>query len=347
MSKYFIYYPSSEAINPFIRILSKELEKQGWIENKDANVWMNMRSIIRHRISIRVLYFHWPETFWRSNRYTISLVKSFFFIFHVYIWKIFGYKLVFSAHNVLPHFGKVRVKHELIMRKFIVKRFDLIIGHSYNTLFDLTDQICKPNNYVLALHGLYENIKEPEFKIGPTVKLFISYSSNEYKGINHFFSQLLSFDIKELRGLEFIIAGNIPDDLITQLSNHKIIFRLITSDASRNSVLNEAELENSILLSDFVILPYKKITNSGFYFLAITLGKGVLASNIPFFRLHSHEQTLLHYNTENSISLLKQLQKIKSGWRPNSLILKELQSKYSWECSAKLISYSLDHLIDV
>ena len=345
MSKYFISYPSSKALNPFIKILNNELKEYAWLECQTENVWMNLSAIIKNRNIIDVLYFHWPETFWRSSHKIISYIKSVLFILHVYLWKKMGYKLVFSAHNIIPHFGKVNFRHERYMRKFIIKKFHLVIGHSYNTYQELTEKIGEPRNYVLALHGLYDNIREPQKRKGSYNKLFISYSDHDYKGVKDFLNLLLSLKKEDRHHIQFLITGNIPEALLDRLSKNGVNYQHIKSKEDNSYFLTEEELEDVISQSDIMVMPYKNITNSGFYFMALTMGKGVLAADLPFFRMHSHPETILLYEYNNAQSLTEQFQKIQNGWYPDSDILKTVRNRFSWKNSAKVIAINFQNIL--
>jgi glycosyltransferase involved in cell wall biosynthesis len=47
--------------------------------------------------------------------------------------------------------------------------------------------------------------------------------------------------------------------------------------------LSEQEFADYIAASDLVLLPYRKVTGSGIALAALTLGRGVIASDLPFF----------------------------------------------------------------
>ena len=49
-------------------------------------------------------------------------------------------------------------------------------------------------------------------------------------------------------------------------------------------VLTNAEFSDAVAASDAVLLPYHAVTGSGVLFAAWTLGAGVIASDLPFFR---------------------------------------------------------------
>ena len=343
-NRYFISYPSSEATNHFIKLLNNELKKGGWIESSD-NVWRNIFLSIKNRKKNQIIYFHWPETFWRHKSLIISCLKSIVFICHVVFWKIIGYKLVFSAHNVLPHYGKTHFKLELFMRRYIIFTFDLVVGHSYNTFKDLISTVGYPRKYVLCLHGIYAQPQVPRLNTANIErKLFLPYSSHEYKGTETFLVQFSSLNKDILTNIELVISGNVPNSIKKMLQHRAIRYKIIES-ANGSYFLSENELRRVISICDMVVLPYKEITNSGFFFMALTMGKGIIATDLPFFRLHGDAQMQLLFDIESLKSLSEKIGLINQGWIPNADILKELQIKYSWAKSAKILAQKFNEIL--
>jgi beta-1,4-mannosyltransferase len=350
---HFISYPSSNSVNPFIRLLNDALASKGYQEVKDINLLYSFKNALKYRDNVKILHFHWPESLWRTNYFLLSIIKSIRFIIAVYFLRSLGYKLVFSAHNVIPHFGKINVGLEKRMRRFILKHFDLTIGHSYLTYQELKSTYnIKPRNYVLALHGLYYNYLSLSGKHydniarSEKIKLYLQYSKNEYKGSARFLDLFgeLPQDIKS--NFCLVLSGDKNSDITKKISENGITYVWIDEETQNKGYLSDEELVGIIKAVDFVVLPYKKITTSGAYFLALTFNKKVLATNLPFFKAHSTEQIAVLYDGSLH-SLQAGLKRVIDEWPAPDIgkQLDQFKQQFSWDQSANNIAQAYGELI--
>ena len=291
---------------------------------------------------------HWPEGFWRSDYTFICYIKAlFWFIPIVYIAKLMGYKWVFSSHNVIPHYKVRSLFLERLMRLFILKKFDLVIGLAYNTKSDLELAFgTSGKRYVLALHGIYNRDIESnnqialrkELQIPKSAKIILSINSlgRQNKGID---GLLKGWEKLENKGdIHLLITGEKPTGY-NKLKNDKN-FHFI------EGYIPDDYLKRIFNCVDFMLFNYKNITTSGMYFMTITYGLASIAPNLPFFKLHSSDKTTLFfdYNVSLSSQMKKIFKKINNGWEPDLDEFDKLRVKYNTKSSAEEISkafYSL------
>ena len=71
--------------------------------------------------------------------------------------------------------------------------------------------------------------------------------------------------------------------------------------------LSTQEFSDVINASEAVLLPYRKITGSGAFMSAMTLGRGVIASDLPYFRemLDGHAHAVCLFEAGNETALAK------------------------------------------
>lgn len=344
--KRFISYPSSLAENPCIKLLNDQLECHGWKEELSINLWLAPVKSIRLRKFIQIIHFHWPESFWRTKSIYFSLIKCLVFILQIKFWQYLGYKLSFSAHNVLPHYGKINYPLERMMRRFIVRHFDVVIGHSFNALGDLKSVLgIEPGNYTLGLHGVYENFKlyvkplaTKEVDGDKLVRLHLACSEHAYKGTSNFIRLFCSLPGDVINNFTLVLTGKVSEDELKILAEKDVDYEYVTGGASRNTFLTNKELADVINGVDHVVLPYEDITTSGAYFLALTFMKGVVATKLDFFQLHSFPDTCLLYEPGDPSSLESVLRELAANWRPNTDRLVELNERFNWKDSAMQIS---------
>jgi beta-1,4-mannosyltransferase len=349
--KKFISYPSKEALNPFIRILNGHMQSYGW-EECFYDVWRKPLRLYKLRKEIQLVHFHWPETFWRSENKWISFIKGMFFMLYIRYMKGLGIKTSFSVHNVLPHYKPGNMWFEKIMRRWIIKNFDLTIGHALNTREEIVKKLnVSPVSYLEALHGIYEGHYGPAglqvqarkaFGIPIDKKvILLSVSHHPYKGTNLFIEQWLA----NAPNLFLLIVGKPSVEMEKEILKVKHV-KVIAEDSNGIAgFISEKTLAEAYNACDFVALPYKEITTSGAFFLALTFDKPIIAPDLSFFKLHTADGStaLLYDHVKRDISGV--LRNIESGWEPDTDQLAKLKQKYSWKDSAKSIAALYDSLI--
>lgn len=262
--------------------------------------------------------------------------------------KILGYKLIWSAHNKLPH--KYRsFQLEIFLRKFIVRNFNLIIGHSSNTYTDLKSIIPFDfsKKYVLAQHGFYEDVyKAANVITRETIRIpenriviLLKASSEPHHGTDAALSYIKNNKIDNT--FHFLIFGKVPDYYRAELAETGIV-------SFYNGVVNETEMADLLNISDFFLLPYIAITTSGFYFLAMTFHKPVIAPRINFFVENSLPGTVLLYPPAGFDKGLNAIfdDIILNKWQKSEADFIALEKQYNWELSSKKITEAYQNAIN-
>jgi len=187
-------------------------------------------------------------------------------------------KIVFTAHNVLPHDSGDKYKK---IYKKIYDNLDGIIVHTEKTKEELISQLRVQNNNIFVIpHGLlnhgelrnkYEEYEETQLEKCINIS-FIGHL-NHYKGIDLLIDAWNNSSVlKESSRVKLTIAGKGKIDFkgIEKLKNTKII----------NKFLDEEELDSIIKGTDVVVLPYRKISQSGVLLSILNEKKAVIVSNV-------------------------------------------------------------------
>lgn len=198
--------------------------------------------------------------------------------------KILGYKLVWTAHNVLPHESVfVNNNLELKARKYLIALADLVITHSESTIKELTKFGLCPKMYKIIPHGSYIGVYENKIS-QDTARKILNLTKNS-------FVYLFFGNIREYKGLDgllevyskirthntnLIIAGVCRDPKLRQLLNNCSDKSIIWHDGT----VSNNDLQIYFNASDVVVLPFKKITTSGSSLLALSFGKAVIAPSM-------------------------------------------------------------------
>ena len=349
MKNYYRPFPFTQNENLYIDILCKFLKNESW-HPINFKFW-NPISVFRNRNNCKIITMHWPEGFWRSKALLKCYIKAAWFIFIFFIAKLCGYKWVFYAHNIVPHYSVKSVFLERLMRKFILRSFDLVLGVSLNTKNDLKLAFgTEGKKYELCMHGAYVdsykiNISRDEFRkkfnIDQNAKIILVMNNQSKKRTNRQVNEIIDswLNLKNSYNVNLLMTGDKPkrmDDLIEKGNFYFIEGRI------KDELLGD--LFNSV---DFLFLNYSHITTSGMFFLSIAFDLPTIVPNLPFFKLQANSKTTLFFNYHYPLKLQLNniIQIIEDGWEPdlNEFII--MREKYNFEQSAKINANAFQSII--
>ena len=262
-------------------------------------------------------------------------------------------KLVYTAHNVLPH---EKSKIDYYLKSLVYRNSHAIIVHSAFIRNKLIDNFKDINNKVMIIpHGNFDIylpskiISQNEIRRGlnftqkDDIILFFGFI-REYKGLDVL---LKSFNIACINNpnLKMLIAG-MP--FSTELEERYL--QMIHDSEYQDRIsyyfdyVPKDDIVNYFIASDVVILPYKEIDHSGIIHLAYTFSRPVIATNVGDFSEVVQENKsgfILRNNTAEELAKVINLSfKDKKNLVEMGLNAKRLStSKYSWkDISLKTIS---------
>lgn len=257
-----------------------------WAPSKESNA-SKIKKIIDYPISLirifllikfdRKCIVHFQ--FFRRN------FDAYFFV----LLSILGVKVIYTAHNILPHEKR---KLDLFRFSLVYKSATRIIVHSKFIKHKLINNFAINSEKIKIIpHGNFDNYL-PDVSISKEVakeKLGISKSDRvilffgfirEYKGLDLL---LDAFEIanKQNDRLVLLIAGSIDSNL-KNLYEQKI-FKLKDNVKSYFRFIENEEIPFFFSAADLVILPYKDIDHSGIIHLAYSFSKPVIGTNVGDF----------------------------------------------------------------
>lgn len=194
-----------------------------------------------------------------------------------------NFRVVFTAHNILPH--NSGTKYAKIFSK-IYKELDAIIVHSEVTKDELIKDLNTPKEKVHIIpHGLFDisNIEEVEIdncmqdyksELSLEGKIVFSLMGNltKYKGIELLKESWDHGGFYKNQKVHLIIAGKGEKEIVKGFES----FENVTVYNYSVSDLNFVSL---IRLSNFVLFPYLKISQSGLLFTVLKQKRKVIVSN--------------------------------------------------------------------
>jgi glycosyltransferase involved in cell wall biosynthesis len=236
-----------------------------------------------------VLHLHWVYPLWREGRWAglipglrvrrgLALLEGI---------RATGAPLIWTVHNVKPHDGYRRGEQSAYARLHALA--DLRVFHSQSAMAEAHALGGQGRGETLVLpHGNYQGAFPPPAPdaevraregIPQGARLLLCLGQvREYKGFD--------VAVRAARTLErdachLVVAGRPIDHSarrLEELASGAGNVRLILEELPAQRV---ADL---LAAADVVLLPYRAITGSGMFLHALTAGRGVVASDLPYFR---------------------------------------------------------------
>ncbi len=264
--------------------------------------------------------------------------------FYVAFLKMMGIRIVYTAHNIVPHEG---TSLDRWLKALVYRSAHAIIVHSNYIKKALLEAFPMPADKIHVIpHGNFDHYlpKEPLSKaaarsrLGLTAEnktlLFFGYI-REYKGLDLLLDAFVIAAAIDPE-LRLVIAGAPHTDALERSSNE-----LIERSGLADRVIFHAkfipheDIELYFVSSDLVVLPYKHIYHSGIIHLAYSYGRPSLATNVGDFSETIEQGKSGYILEENSPQALADMI-LKAVEDPQKLCemgryAKSLSSsKYSW-----------------
>ena len=237
---------------------------------------------------VDAVHFHWPDRLWSGGRAAPRVGR---FLAFLALARLRGIRLIWTVHNLTPHEGEGAASR--LARRTLGRHADLLICHDDRTAEAVKRQYRPAGEVVVMPHGNYAGCyPEPQprdevlRRLGLRTDLpVVSCVGNirTYKG-----TDIACDAVERLAGrVQLLIAGPAHPEfdaagLASRVEEIEGAFFL-------DRALSDAEFADLTAASDLVLLPYRKITGSGVLHAAWTLGRAVVASDLPYFRETSAE----------------------------------------------------------
>ena len=246
-----------------------------------------------------------------------------------------GLRVLWTVHNIESHFDSSRA--DCAIYKALAAYADVVILHSMSARAEFLRHYRPRGELVVMPHGNYEGrypaprprddvLRELGLSADlPVVSCVGGLRSN--KGLDTAVAAAA-----KLRGDTQLVVAGTPqggfdtDSLrasISAISGAVLIARRIS----------DQEFADIVNISEAVLLPYRQITGSGALLAALTLGRGVIASDLPYFRevLATEPYAGILVQPGNAAALADAIQRylsIPSSVREEAAA--HLASRYEW-----------------
>jgi len=268
-----------------------------------------------------------------------SRMPYFDYLFITHLKKKYGVKIVYTSHDTFTHNFEKKKKKKFI--KFM-KKTDYIIVHTKKS-----KEILKAHNIynvVVINHGLLDirNLYKNELinfnKENKIVFSLLGYME-EYKG-----TDLL---LKAWLGSKKLYSNK--DILLLVIGKNKMTYKPIIKPGDniiyKDELISDSRFANYMKITDVVVLPYQKISQSGLLLTALAMNKVFIVNDVGEIAKPIKKYKIGWIIKENKVEgLKKQLEQIVEEIKENGIkkVSDEIQEKintdYSWERAGKLTS---------
>ncbi len=276
------FLPVFNQVNPYQEQLIKHLVNLGMqIEPGNPSNYL-IPTIIKEG-KPDILHLHWLHPLFVRSNWLKSLVRLVILISELYILKLMGVKIVWTAHNLKNHHN-LYLKLDDICTRFVAKISDAIIAHSQIAKHEISAQLKIKNQDKIFIvpHGNYisyydNNIDRAEARNKlniprKNVVILILGAIRSNKGVVELIENFQQLNQDEVK---LIVAGKAASKELEELIKHKI------SKNNNIHLISEfipnEEIQIYMNASDVVVFPYQEILTSGAVFLAMSFSKACIA----------------------------------------------------------------------
>lgn len=332
-----VYFIPTTTLNPYHTYLSKSMEPYG-VEVESFNKFPSIRQLLKNRGIKVILHLHWPERLYERRWIFLPFSLS-YLVLKLFISKILGYKIIWTAHNIFPH--NQRIIFDNIERFFIVALSNAIITHCKFAKNEVERCFHRNKNVYSIPIGNYQ-LETPRKITKKEARIALGINQNS-------FVYLFFGFIKPYKGVSNLI------ETFKQISDENSIL-LVVGDCRSESLKNEliklkggddriklvihtipdSEIPIYLCSAEVFVAPFTRITTSSSILLGLESGLPVIAPALGCLpELLTSECSILYNSTETE-GLFEALRNIRnSNLTSMSKEAKRIANILSWDITGE------------
>ncbi|GAA2208718.1 hypothetical protein GCM10009850_041760 [Nonomuraea monospora] len=231
---------------------------------------------VRRLTGARIVHLHWVWKFALPGGDRTRRLAQWWFAAVLGVIRLLGLRLVWTAHNVLPH--RPVFADDTAARRTLVRHCDLVIAHHSTALDRLAALGAEPSRAVVIPHGPFPAPPIPPPGRSGGVRTFLFFGRIEpYKGVEDLLAAFAALPAE--LDVRLVVAGACP--------NAALAARLEASALGDDRVelrigrVPDADVAGLFAGSDVVVLPFREITTSGSALLALAHGRPLIVPGLP------------------------------------------------------------------
>ncbi len=264
--------------NPYQRLLRDALTPQGvtveFLERLPTAAWLRGQ-----RGQIDILHFHWLYGLYMARWRTPRQVASFLARFR--LARRLGYRVVWTAHNILPHHAPLPALHAAI-RRLMMREADAVIAHCAAGREELLQRFLRrgpvhvvPIGHYKGLYPITMTRSEARAALGLESDQFVYLALGNiaaYKGLEQF---ALTFRrVAGEKDVALIAGRNRDAALVEKLRRHSNADPRIRLHAA---YIPDEAMQHYLLAADVMVAPFEHILTSSSVIVGLSYGLPVIA----------------------------------------------------------------------
>lgn len=296
-------------------------------------------------LKIVYLIYAYIKTFFILRRKEIGIAHFQFFhlgiqnIIVLVIARLFRFKKILTLHDI----DSFRNNEIDFLKKIGFKLIDIIIVHNTFSKRELSKKKVNAKKIRVIPHGNYlpfvqtQKFREPRLPI----KLLFFGQIKQVKGLDILIHSVHKLN-RETNQVHLTIAGRPSGDITDSFYSNLIDkLKLKSSITTMFRYIENHEVGDLFKNADLVVLPYRRIYQSGVLLLSMSYGRSVLCSNLDAFtEIIRHDQNGFLFQAGSDSDLAQQIEQIINNkqnlkeTRENAL--SDLYDNHNWIKIGKL-----------
>ena len=292
--------------NPYQHLMMQGLNEQGriWAFNGAPSRFFG---ILQTGLFSKPNYLHfdWINSYyWRKTNWMTLLSVPAFVVQVLIVRYLLQIKIVWTVHNIVPHDAQMLWVHRSCQR-FLAKNCDWIRVFSGDSLSRAAAELNVPiGTFRVVPEGSYVGFYEDtttqtrarQFLMLPPNARILLYMGlvKPYKGVLELVQLFKKLNLSNTR---LLIAGQAMD------AGYQTKIESELTDAVRfdNTFVAADALQHYFEAADVVVLPFKKIENSGSVIMAMGFRKAIVAPNLSVVKERLSEQPQLLFDDAHTL----------------------------------------------
>lgn len=285
-------FPSVLETNPYQRLLYGALAEHGFALAHDAHLTLDWLRKARGKVGH--LHFHWPQPFWRHEsgpkrlRGPLSYLKLGLFAVRLAAARLFGYRIVWTVHQVYPH----ELENERLDRLgalVLARLAHVLIAHDSGTVESAQAELGKPARKVeIVPHGSYVGVYPPgrprdavRAELGVPTQGFVFLCFGDLRAYKEVERLLDAFASSSLPHAVLLVAGSVCAE-----AHGSAVRAAAARDPRLVPLLGfvpEARVSELFGAADAAVIARSDGGTSGSLILALSMGLPVVAARRPVY----------------------------------------------------------------
>jgi glycosyltransferase involved in cell wall biosynthesis len=299
--------------NPYQHLLARALAGEG-IEVLEMEATPGVEWLRQERGRVQIMHLHWLSGLYMA-RWRTPLQMAGFAVW-LLLAQRFGYRLVWTAHNVVPHVLAGLPALHLAIRRLVMSRADAVIVHCEAGRRELLGRFPRRKPVYVVPLGSYEGVYPvtadrtgARARLGLGVEMFVYLflgNITAYKGLERFVE-----DFQAIAGTDdvAIIAGRNRDPTLVA----RLRAKAADDGRLRLDVREIADDEIQVYLSaaDVMVAPFSRILTSSSVMTALSYGLPVIVPRLGCLPELVTAETGIIYDPYTPTALGEALREIK------------------------------------